>query len=164
MDQKEIEALKHLISYDPNSGVFAWVKRPRIVSADGMPGRTDKSGYRQIQIMGKAHAAHRLAFVLMLGRPPSQVVDHINGDPADNRWSNLRECSTSINAQNRRNARIDNQSSGLLGAHWEASRGKWKSQIRTNGRVKHLGYFQTPQEAHAAYVEAKRRLHPGCTI
>lgn len=64
------------------------------------------------------------------------------------------------------NLRRANKSSlsGLLGAHFDKTKGRWLASITLNYKHKHLGYFATPELAHAAYLKAKRLMHEGCTI
>ena len=92
---------------------------------------------------------------------PNFDIDHINGDRKDNRIVNLRDATAKINAQNIRKAPV-NSSTGYLGVTKKGS--KYRAQISLNGSKKHLGYFDTAEEAHERYVEMKRILHPGCTI
>lgn len=89
------------------------------------------------------------------------MIDHINGDPSDNRVENLRLADKRLNAENQRRARADN-AIGVLGVM--AHGNKFRAQIRTGGRTIYLGLFLTSDEAYAAYVEAKRRLHEGCSL
>lgn len=65
--------------------------------------------------------------------------------------------------QNQRRAHA-NSTSGFLGVHYKARNNKWAAQIQVNKKRKHLGLFDTPEEAHAAYLKAKRELHDTCTI
>jgi hypothetical protein len=51
--------------------------------------------------------------------------------------------------------------SGYLGVTWYKRDKRWLAQIRVNGRLKNLGYFSSAEAAHAAYLAAKLRLHPG---
>jgi hypothetical protein len=81
---------------------------------------------------------------------PSKEIDHINGDPGDNRIANLRLATRRENMANAR--RHKNNRSGLKGAYYNIHRGKWYSSIR--GQF--LGYVATKQEAHAAYCDAAR--------
>jgi hypothetical protein len=161
------ERLRELLHYDPETGVFTW----RVTSGkanNGAPagwiGSSD--GVRQVVLIGISHRnykAHRLAWLHTYGAWPVGVIDHINGDPLDNRISNLRDTSQQVNSQNQRRARSDSKS-GLLGAYWDERDRCWKSHIKADGRLKWLGRFDTPEEAHAAYLAAKRKLHEGCTI
>jgi hypothetical protein len=108
--------------------------------------------------------AHRVAWVHFYGGWPKNVIDHINGDKTDNRIANLRDVPHALNMHNQRAASAHNKRSSLLGAHWHKNGGRWRSNITVAGVTRHLGCFDTEQEAHAAYVEAKRSLHAGCTI
>ena len=122
----------------------------------------NKLGYILISVDGRQYQAHRLAFLWMTGRLPSQMIDHINGDGKDNRWTNLREASPRVNVQNQRAARADN-GLGLLGVYQNHKR--FMARITTHEkRNKYLGTFDTPEQAHEAYLAAKREYHEGCTI
>ena len=81
------------------------------------------------------------------------LVDHINGNPLDNRRENLRVCSQQENSCNR--GKNSNNKSGYKGVSWNKQCEKWRAAI--NG--KHIGIFDTPEEAHQAYCEAARELH-----
>lgn len=94
---------------------------------------------------------------LIIGARSGQIVDHINGDPLDNRKSNLRLCSQGENVMNQR--RRTNNTSGFKGVSFSKDRRKWVANIQSCGRFKFLGYYATPEDAHAAYVEAAKRLH-----
>lgn len=152
------ERLKQLLSYSPDTGMFTWNVRKGSCSAGTRAGGTpDKNNYFGIRIDGMAYYSHRLAFLYMLGEWPKNIVDHINGDMHDNRWRNLRDVLPAENQQNMKKA-SKASSTGLLGA-FKCGR-RFQSQIHAYGVHKHLGFFNTPEEAHAAYMEAKRRLHP----
>ena len=157
MNDLTAERLRALLHYDPETGVFTWRPgRPRV--ADGATaGTVDGGGYIRIRIDGRKYAAHRLALLYVNGRWPPADTDHVNGDRTDNRTANLREATTSENMQNVRLARAGNLS-GFLGVT-KAGR-RWTSEIRVHGRRIYLGCFATPEQAHAAYVEAKRIHHP----
>lgn len=91
---------------------------------------------------------------------PKQI-DHKNTVRSDNWWKNLRHADDVLNRQNIRKARANNKT-GFLGVH--VQRGKFKAQIRVNFYPMHLGYFDTPELAHQAYLKAKRKYHAGCLI
>lgn len=155
--------LMHLLAYDPETGVFTWRVSPTNgVRVGTVAGGKRSDGYHQINIDGKHYRAHRLAWLYIHGHFPG-LIDHLNGIRADNRITNLRDVDCSINSQNQRRAQSANKS-GLLGVCWHKCNAKWRAQIRLDGRKKHLGLFATADEAHAAYLEAKRLHHRGCTI
>lgn len=87
---------------------------------------------------------------------PGLLVDHINGNTKDNRRANLRICTAS---QNRCNADRYPSRSGLKGAHYIAKNGRWEARITAYGQCHYLGRHRTKEAAHAAYVEAAKRLH-----
>lgn len=158
MDQA---TLKELLHYDPDTGVFTRKVSKGKAKAGAEAGYLNSDGYREVKVCGRPFKAHRLAFLYMTGMWPDYQVDHLNGNRLDNRWCNLRDADAVTNNENKTKALPNNQS-GLLGVH--KHRSKWRAQIRTNRKLKHLGSFDTPEEAYAAYLKAKRQLHEGCTI
>jgi len=86
----------------------------------------------------------------------------MNGNRADNRIGNLRDVTHRTNSENRRTP-IPGTATGHLGVHTHQS-GLFRARIRVNGKPKSLGLYDTPEQAHAAYVAAKRRLHAGNTL
>lgn len=89
---------------------------------------------------------------LVAGPPDHLEVDHANGDRLDNRRANLRACTRQKNALNR--AISSNNTSGFRGVCLVRSTGKWVARIAKGGRRRHLGEFDTPEEASAAYEAA----------
>ena len=150
-----IDRVRELLDYDPESGEFKWKPRPA--------GHRRASGYVSITIDGIEVKAHQLAWFITHGEWPKTMIDHINGNTSDNRIANLRDATHKINAQNRRKAAASSRSR-LLGVTWHKQRNKWMADIYHDGRKKYLGLFETQEEAHNAYLEAKRLLHPGNTI
>ena len=163
--QKEIEALSHTdflsalrktISYDPETGNICRLypfRRSR--KSDGFAGRITMYGRVQVSVFGKEYFAHRLAVILMTGNWPEHVVDHIDGNPRNNAWNNLRCCTSAENSQNR--ASTISTKSNFLGV--SPSRGKWRAVITVDKRQIDLGRFATAKEASDAYREAKSKLH-----
>lgn len=93
---------------------------------------------------------HRALMNLPIGRTPG--VDHVNGDGLDNRLENLRLCNQSQNGANRRVQK--NSSSRIKGVHYRPDLKKWRALIKANGKLKHLGLFDSPERAAQAYREA----------
>jgi hypothetical protein len=86
------------------------------------------------------------------------MVDHRDGDGLNNRRSsNLRIATRGQNAANAK-LRADN-TSGFKGVTLHRVSGKWQAYINANGRRHSLGYFETPEEAGAAYASAGPRAH-----
>lgn len=153
-DELTVDALRAQISYDPTTGEFVWKERRR-GRRPGAVGSHNSHGYFQIMIDGRNYLAHRLAWLYVHGAWPRVHVDHIDGDGTNNRIANLREATPGENAQNKRL---------VTGATWHKGARKWMAQIVVGGVHHHLGLHPSAEAAHAAYVEAKRRLHPFGTL
>lgn len=156
------DALKAYLEYDPATGLFRRVSGRWRTGAEWYAGCPNNWGHLRIQVRGHLYQVHRLAWLYMTGAWPANGIDHINGDKRDNRFVNLRDADGFVNMQNRRAATTVKKSCRLLGAYKQGS--KWMAKIQTNKTQTYLGLFDTPEEAHAAYVGAKRIMHPGCTI
>lgn len=157
LTQKE---LKRLLRYDPETGVFTWKVKPcKNMKSGIMAGGLHPRGYRYIRIGRKKYGSHRLAWLYVHGYMPPDEADHINGVRDDNRISNLRLANSSENSQNIYSSRNNNKS-GFLGVVFSKAFRKWGSQIGVGGKRYHLGHFSTPEEAHQAYLKAKREMHP----
>lgn len=158
------QRLLEVLSYEKETGIFKWQKIYRKPQYTGVPAGCKKAnGYVYINVDNVGYLAHRLAYFYETGCVPEMTIDHIDGNKANNAFRNLRDVSHLVNSQNKKKANSDNKS-GLLGVAYISSLGMYKAQIRTNGRVKALGHFETPEAAHSAYISAKRELHQGCTI
>lgn len=154
------ERLKQLLHYNPETGVFTnRVPRGRVKAGD-IAGWMGANGRRYVYI-GKFYLAHRLAFLYMTGSWPIDEVDHLNGDPADNRWINIRLATSTLNKENRRIARSDS-ALGIMGVRQRHH--KFLAVISVKGKQRYLGSFETADAAHRSYIEAKRKYHPGNTL
>ncbi len=162
-DAVTADSLREILDYDPETGVFRRKVRASNAASGSVAGSI-MNGYVAISIGNQRYKAHRLAWLYVYGSWPKMAIDHINGNRADNRIYNIRLATQRMNRENLHSARSDNKSSGMLGAHWCEYHKKWKSHIRTHGKLIHIGYFKTAEEAHQKYLEAKRLLHEGCTI
>jgi len=144
--------VKGRFDYDPETGVFT-------DKATGKPaGKPNEHGYLCVQVGGRRVALHRLAFVWMFGHWPAALVDHVNGDVADNRWGNLRPASPTQNAQNRRVKHSVEGKGGLKGVSVD-SNGKYRVSITVDGvRYKVPGAWDSASQAHRAYLDACARM------
>ena len=149
--------------YDLLTGEVTLLKHRRYPSQAGRKvSGLDVHGYVQISILPYGVAkGHRLAWLLHYGEWPTGQIDHINGVRHDNRIENLRLASAELNAQNKRNPLSGNKS-GWLGVTYYA--GAYRASLMHRRKQHCIGMFKTPEEAHAAYVDAKRRMHEGCTL
>lgn len=156
--------LREVLSYDAVTGDFVWrVSLSNKSPVGAIAGTKTKRGCLVIGIDRKQHKAHHLAFLYMTGEWPVLEVDHRDTDPTNNRWANLRQVSHQHNAQNARRARVTSKT-GTLGVHLCKQTGRYRASITVSGKCKQLGRFDTAEQAHMAYVTAKRQVHAGCTL
>ena len=155
------ERVRSLLDYNPETGVFTW-KRRNVPWWDAryalnQAGRVRRDRYCTMAIDRRDYLAHRLAWLWMTGAWPPGSLDHADGDPSNNRWGNLRVATIAQNGQNAR-LHVDSRTS-LKGAHVTTGDHTlpYRARIKINRREVHLGFFATPEEAHAAYVAAARQ-------
>lgn len=167
------EQLLGALLWDADSGVLMWKPRSRAgAAADGIwveswntknagkPAGTIREGkWRGVRIsfQGRMLLAHRIIWFLHYGAWPECGIDHVNGDPSDNRISNLRLASQAENSRNTRRSR--NNTSGHKGVSWHKQRQRWRATIMVDYRAKHLGLFDSTDEAALAYRRAAAQLH-----
>ena len=117
---------------------------------------TDAKGYKVVSIKGKIFKEHRMIFLMFHGYLP-EMVDHIDGDPSNNRIENLRECDFSSNGYNRKRGK--NNSSGAKNVCWVHSKNKWKVDLQVAGKRKFIGYFEDFELAELVALEARNKYH-----
>lgn len=122
-------------------------------SKDGKAGYYNDQGYRIVMVNGKNYRTHRIIFEMIYGYEP-EVIDHINGDTKDNRIENLRDCSHKQNLEN--TLVYSNNLTGFKGVRKHGDR--YTAQITHNYYQHYLGMYDTPEEAHQAYLEARSLL------
>ena len=137
--------LQEKYTYVPKTGLLYHNKLGRVVgtkSKFGMYFTHKKQTFR----------VHRVAWKMVTGKDPVETIDHINRDPLDNRWVNLREATRAQQCCNRTRA-----SEYLKGA--SRNRDKWVAQIHNGGKKIHIGSFDTEMEAHLAYCYHAEQVH-----
>lgn len=160
MDQEVIShaELLETLAYDQATGEFRWRKRMAPSAALGsVAGTVYANGRRYITIRRRRYFASRLAWLYVTGAWPAAQIDHRNLDRLDNSLGNLREAGRQGNSANR--CALSNNLLGVKGVtEVKAQKARpFRSRIRVNNRLIHLGYFATPEEANAAYGAAAAR-------
>jgi len=149
----DILELRKRLTYDPQTGVFRWRRRRGPRAAGAVAGHTcQRQGYVVITLDGRHHPAGRIAWAISHGAWPTGEIDHKNGNKSDNRLANLRDVTKSLNMANV--GRRKTNTSGFKGVSWSRWAGRWEARIQIAGKQKFLGYFGTPELAHAAYCAA----------
>ncbi len=144
MSEKLLEEIKKVFVYDPNTGdLFREfrLRRKRVGTIS-----TDK--HYQVKYKNIMYQKTQIIWVIMVGRFPYGLVDHIDRDGLNDKWDNLREATFS---QNRINSNIwKNNTSGMKGVSYHKVTGKWQAKITKDYKQIHLGLFKTPEEAQNA--------------
>jgi hypothetical protein len=152
------DEVRDVLDYEPSTGVFRWRVSPGGRGGVGaVAGTRDHEGYVVIRYRGRGYKAHRLAWLYVHGELPAGVVDHINGDKADNRIHNLRDVDAYVNAQNVERPN-KNGRSGLRWVSWFSQYQKWKASFFFRKKHYFVGHFDDPAEAHEAAKRARAAL------
>jgi len=143
------EFLDEHCEFSEEHKTLVWKKKPSNRAVIGQPvGSLTKGGYWR----SKNQLVHRLIWLMSYGEIPEEDIDHINGNRSDNRLENLREVSRMENLWNRHNVK---------GYIFNPSTRKYQARICHNYKRIHIGVFDTPEEATAAYMKAKHERDNG---
>lgn len=177
MKTYDIEELRKLIDYDPETGIHTWKERTAEYYSGnqrkanqfnsqyankkaGGPTNTHPelvNGYWKTIVTlpnGERVNGHRLAWALYYGVWPTKTLDHINGDGLDNRIENLREVSFNENQRNRKMP-VHN-TSGCVGVYKSRTPNKWNARINHDNKFIYLGTFNSKEEAIEARKKAEK--------
>jgi hypothetical protein len=165
----DVDYIRSILEYDPQTGDFYWKSRPVEMFADEralrswntswagkLAGGPNGAGYRVIPIKRCHILSHRLAWAISFGEWPADI-DHIDGNPVNNRIENLRPVAHRENLRNCK-LRSDN-TSGHCGVSFMPSKNKWRARAYdADGRERHLGLFGAKQDAIIARASANAAL------
>lgn len=170
--------LLQLLRYEPETGKLYWRPRPVLMFNSEKQSAEHNAaiwngknagqeafktrlphGHRYASINRVKMLAHRVIWKMVHG-VEANVIDHIDGDPSNNRIGNLRSVTQMQNGQNERMRK--NNTSGVMGVCWDSRRKRWHTRINLNYRHIHVGYFDTFDEAVAARkaAEVQYGFHP----
>ena len=144
------ELLLTMFLYETGTGELRWRKDGKRGTRAGCIAGSDNNGYLQVNIQGSCFKIHHLVWFLEYGEFPTGHVDHIDGNRRNNSRSNLREVTQQENSHNQRFAK----------GYYKTKTGKFRAQIKLNGKVINLGSYDTETEARFVYLEAKKVYHP----
>jgi hypothetical protein len=154
------ECLERVFIVDPDRGTFRWKNsagRHGRIEAGTLAGLTNKEGYRYLRIGRVVYKASRLMWFYVHGEWPAGQIDHKNRDRADDRISNLRNCTQSENKSN--SGVYKNNTSGYKGVIHDQRRGKWRAVVMKDGVLHHCGWYTSKDDAIQARQIAERDLH-----
>ena len=147
------ELVKKFFEYNPTTGHLTW-RLPTKRSKVGEHVGSLDSGYLRVRLGKTQYRVHRLIWLYQTGTFPDQV-DHIDHDRSNNAWSNLREVNYTGNARNM--SKSKRNTSGVVGVSFDKSRNKWRASIGVEGSLKHLGMYESKEDAVYARKQAEIR-------
>jgi len=155
-----MEEFKDIEGYN---GIYAISNMGNVLSKKYKTPRIIKTGinsgtYRRVVLIHngikKEHPVHRLVAEAFIPNPEEKpIIDHINSIKSDNRVENLRWATRAQNVANKHGY----SASGFKGVY--VNRNKFRTQLMINGKIKCLGTYSTPEEAHEVYIAAAREIH-----
>ena len=143
--------------FDYKDGNLYWKKSTNNRVKNGqIAGSKLPLGYRIIGINGKNYLMHRLIFMLFNDYIPKKI-DHIDGNPNNNKIENLREAN---DAQNSYNAKLrKDNTTGCKGVIWHKWAKKWRVIVKAKRKVIYSGYFDNLELADLVAQEARHKFH-----
>jgi hypothetical protein len=162
-DPLTADELRQRLDYDPKSGLFWWKERPgnnwwNSTFAGGPAGWLSGRGYIYINVHRRSYRAHRLAWLWMTGEWPTEEIDHIDGDPLNNTWKNLRQATRNENSRNR-HVQANNITTGIRGITYSSRRSQWIVRVMADKHSHFGGWFNDLESAKLARNTLVRRLH-----
>ncbi len=144
-----------LFIYEPTTGIVTRKIQTSNVTKKGEIVGSKNNGYLDVQIQGKKYRLHRIIWLMMTGNFPNKI-DHKDRKRDNNKWNNLRDYTHKQNNKNRGMSTLN--TSGINGIAWVEGKTKWKAFIGINGKTKHIGYYNTKNDAISARKEKEKEL------
>lgn len=153
----DVNVLRHYFSYDPETGELRWKRPQKGIQVGRIAGNRNANGSIGLAVEGQKCLAHRVIWKMTTGRDPVADINHIDGDRSNNRLSNLREATRSqVGYWKKSHPRKANKD---LPRGARPAKGKFQACLKADRTFHHLGVFDTPEEAEAAYIEASLKMH-----
>lgn len=154
--QEELcKEIRNRFLYDKYTGLFIYKVDIAAMKIGDIAGQINTNGHRQITINENTYMAHNLAWLYITGIYPEDfIVDHIDGNYDNNKWTNFRKCN---NSQNQGNAKLrDDNKTGYRGVHFDKRKRAYIAQITINKKRIWLGQRSTAREAYEIYLKAAK--------
>jgi|APGre2960657404_1045060.scaffolds.fasta_scaffold72041_2 hypothetical protein len=154
------ELLEEYLNYDPSKGVLLWKKKTAICTKIGSIAGRQKPGSHgrySMKFFNKDYQIHRVVWKFIHKKDPIGPLDHIDGNPTNNRIDNLREATWSQNCHNQKI--LKRNKSGIKGVCWDKRAKSWKAYVSIDRKKHHLGYFKDISIAKRAIEKNRLLIH-----
>lgn len=151
-----VSTLREYFSYDGINLIWKRTTTNR-VKRGAIAGSKTVSGYLQVGFLGFDIKVHRIIWALLHGYWPELIIDHIDGNPLNNKIENLREANFNENVRNMRTPK--HNTSGVKGVGFCKQTGRWTCWIWVNNKKIWLGRHATKEAAARAYAIASKKYH-----
>ena len=142
--------------FEYKDGFLYWKKvNSNVTKIGNIAGCFQKNGYQILMLNKQFHYVHRLIYLKFYGNLP-KIIDHIDGNPSNNKIENLREATQSDNICNR--AKQSNNKSGIKGVAWNPKRNEWTATCQYKGIVIRK-YCKSIDEAEITVRKLREQLH-----
>lgn len=156
-DLPSAQRLREAFSYCPATGDLRWKIRRKGKNRVGEIAGSITRGHVIVVFEMQRLFAHRIIWKMQTGAEAGSLIDHIDGDGANNRWANLRLADHKGNSCNSK--LYSNSTSGIKGVSYDVARGKWCAYITVDQKKLQIGRFSSKQAAASARVSAADKLH-----
>lgn len=157
ISKDDVAILKRWLDLDCENGVLRWKEKiAKKVVLGSIAGSERKAGYKCFQLMKRRFLTHRAIYAMVHGECVGEI-DHINGDPTDNRPENLRQVTRSQQNMNKSPSRKNKH--GVPGVCYYPRVNMYNARVRVDGKRISLGYFKSLEEAHQAYLAGVAKYH-----
>ena len=146
--------VKQLFEY--RDGVLYWKVSVGRAKVGKKAGNLSGNGYFALGLNKKYYLIHRIVFLMHHGNLP-KFIDHVDGNPLNNKIENLRSATFSQNQQNKKLS--EKNTSGVKGVSWHKSTNKWEVQFSVNKKHKYFGLYDDLELAELVAQEARNKYH-----
>ncbi len=153
IEMPPVQYFTNLLDYDPLTGIFTWKNnKGKKYSKGQIAGKINRDGYWEVRLGQKLYRMHRIAYYIMTGKQPN-IIDHLNGNPSDNRFCNLENGTQKDNMKNILMPK--NNSSGHIGVR--KFQNGYRVEIQSD-LIKKFKCFKTFDEAVAQRKQWEKEL------
>ena len=150
------ERVKSLFDYREDGNLVRRVQTSNRVKIGDVVGWGNSTGYMSVNLDGSHWLIHRLIYLYHHGVLP-KVIDHIDGNPLNNKIENLREATMEQNSLNQKGRK--NSYSGIKNVYWHKKLKKWYVHVKRNKGIVHFGMFEDLEFAELVAIMAREKYH-----